>query len=273
MIRRNTPALESRKPMSHTLIFLCGLHRSGRSVLHRMLKGHPEISGFENTGAPDDEGEYLQTVYPKSRNFGGAGKFAFAPDAYMNEKSRLVSDENRDRLFKEWSEHWDLAKPFLLEKSGPNIIRARFLQALFPNSVFIFLVRHPLAVALATDKGALPDMPEHVEHWSLAHKTMMADRPYLKRHILVRYEDMIARPDHCMKILYEFLHLPFRAPNEKLIQGINKEYFRLWEEYKLGNAGLYQKAIEFSRIPAQFGYVFDTPYLNPVALETGTIPA
>lgn len=271
-MKKRTPVLESPAPMSHTLVFLCGLHRSGRSVLHRMLGKHPEISAFNNTGAPNDEGEYLQTVYPKSRNFGGPGRFCFAPDAYINEKSRLVSDENRERLFKEWGGYWDLTKPFLLEKSAPNIIRTRFLQAMFPNSVFIFLVRHPLAVALATQKTALPDMAEHVEHWTLAHKAMMADRPYLKRHILVRYEDMIARPDNCMKILHDFLRLPFHPGQETLIQGINKEYFRLWEEYKLRQPKVYHDVIAFSHIPAQFHYVFDSPYITPVAIETGIKP-
>lgn len=269
---KRQPTLESPAPMSHTVVFLCGLHRSGRSVLHRMLKRHTEVSGFMNTSVPDDEGEYLQSVYPKSRNFGGVGRFCFAPDAYMNEKSRLVTDENRERLFREWGGYWDLTKPFLLEKSGPNIIRTRFLQAMFPNSVFIFLVRHPLAVALATERTALPDMAEHVEHWSLAHKAMMADRPYLKRHILVRYEDMIARPDHCMRIIYEFLHLPFKPTQENLIQGINKEYFRLWEEYKLTHSKVYHDVMKFSQVPGHLHYTFDPPYITPAAIETGVAP-
>lgn len=250
------------------MIFLCGLHRSGRSVLHRILRRHPEISGFHNTGAPDDEGEFLQNVYPKSRNYGGPGKFCFAPDAYMNEKSRLVNDQSRARLMEQWGSHWDLSKPFLIEKSAPNLISSRFFQALFPGSLFIFLVRHPIAVALATQKTAIAEIPQWIEHWSLAHKAMIEDRKFLKRHILVRYEDLITRPELCMKTIYEFLRLPFQAPDENLIQGINREYFKLWEEHRLTNPKTYSQAMAFSKIPSQFHYTFDTPYVQPMEMES-----
>ncbi len=270
MIARQ-PTLESNTQPNPTFLFLCGLHRSGRSVLHRMLRAHPQVSGFLNTGAPEDEGEYLQNVYPKSRNYGGAGKFCFSPDAYLNETSRLITEQNRARIMANWMPHWDLEKPFLLEKSAPNLISSRFLQAMFPNSVFIFLVRHPVAVAVATQKTALPDMLQWVEHWSLAHKAMIEDRKHLKRHILVRYEDMIARPDLCMKTIYEFLKMPVEPTRENLIQGINREYFKQWEEYKLANPKLYRDVMAFAQIPAQFRYSFDTPYVEPMALDAGTV--
>jgi len=45
-------------------VFIAGLHRSGTSVLARCLREHPQISGFRNTGVPEDEGQHLQDVYP-----------------------------------------------------------------------------------------------------------------------------------------------------------------------------------------------------------------
>src|ERR1700691_2539156 len=78
---------------SHHFVFLGGLHRSGTTLLFRMLREHPEISGFENNKvkeewlAPEDEGQFLQTVYPPAVFFGGPGKFAFAPEAHMTEES------------------------------------------------------------------------------------------------------------------------------------------------------------------------------------------
>jgi hypothetical protein len=61
-----------------------------------------------------------------------------------------VTPENRQKLFEEWSRYWDVSKPYLLEKSPPNLIRTRFLQAMFPSSYFVVLLRHPIPVALAT---------------------------------------------------------------------------------------------------------------------------
>ncbi len=264
-----TPVLESKPLIEHKFLFLCGLHRSGRSVLHRLLCTHPEISGFDNTGVPEDEGELLQNVYPKSRNFGGPGKFCFAPDAYMTEKSRLVNDQNRVRLFAQWQPYWNVKKPFLMEKSGSNIIQSRFLQAMFPNSYFIFLVRHPVAVTLAGDKNDLPEMPEKVDHWTLGHKAMLEDRKHLKRHLLVRYEDMVARTDHTMRIVYEFLGLAPQPVTESLLTGINREYFKLWEDYKISRPKTYTDVMKFAQIPAQFKYTFDTPYVGPIEIDTG----
>jgi len=107
---------------------------------------------LRNTGVPEDEGQHLQTVFPNAAFYGGPGEFAFNADSYLDEKSGIISEANRSKLIKEWSKHWDLTKAVLLEKSPPNLIRTRFLQAMFPGAYFITVVRHPVAVAYATQK-------------------------------------------------------------------------------------------------------------------------
>ena len=65
--------------MEHRFVFLAGLHRSGTTLLARLLAAHPEVSGFSGTGVPADEGQHLQTVYPAAKVYGGPGRFGFAP--------------------------------------------------------------------------------------------------------------------------------------------------------------------------------------------------
>jgi hypothetical protein len=80
---------------AHKFIFIGGLHRSGTSLLFKILRDHPDISGFVNTGAPEDEGAHLQTVYTPPKYLGRAGFFALHSNAYHNDSSPLVTDTNR----------------------------------------------------------------------------------------------------------------------------------------------------------------------------------
>ncbi|HLB06983.1 MAG TPA: sulfotransferase, partial [Alphaproteobacteria bacterium] len=137
---------------THRLVFIGGLWRSGTSALFRCLREHPSVSAFVDTGVPEDEGQHLQTVYPPAGKLGGPGRFGFHRGGHITETSSLVSKANAQKLFDEWARYWDLEKPVLLEKSPPNLIRSRLLNALFPGARFIFVLRHPVAVSLATQK-------------------------------------------------------------------------------------------------------------------------
>ena len=48
---------------NHHFVFVNGLHRSGTSILYRLLSAQLNFSGFSETGVPEDEGQHLQTVY------------------------------------------------------------------------------------------------------------------------------------------------------------------------------------------------------------------
>src|SRR4051794_25412717 len=133
--------------MQHRLIFVAGLHRSGTSLLHRLLRSHPSVSGFSNSGVPEDEGQHLQTVFPPAKELGGPGQFGFNQESFMDENHPSATPENAQHLFAQWSQYWDLSKPYLVEKSPPNLVRTRFLQRLFPDCRFLVILRHPIAVA------------------------------------------------------------------------------------------------------------------------------
>ena len=75
------------------ILFIGGLHRSGTSILHRIMRVHPDISGFTDTGVPEDEGQHLQTLFPVGMAFGGPGRFGFDPRAYMDESHPLATRE------------------------------------------------------------------------------------------------------------------------------------------------------------------------------------
>lgn len=259
---------------NHKFIFICGLHRSATSILFRALREHPEISGFQNTGSPEDEGMHLQSVYKPSGFYGGAGKFAFNPEAHLTEQSLLISAENRATLFREWGQYWDLDKPYLLEKSPPNIIRMRFLQALFPNSYFIVLMRHPIAVSYATRAWYRKyriywrRYIQILEHWVVSHEIFEEDYSHLTRIFPLKYEYFVADPIAWMEKIYDFLGLETHLSNQKILPHINEKYFRLWQNDRMrGLSRLSRKRAigKFEDRINHFGYsLIDLSRVDPV---------
>lgn len=194
---------------THRMVFLGGLHRSGTSLLFRLLRDQPSVSGFQDTGVPEDEGQHLQTVYPPAKAFGGEGRFGFAAGAHLTELPPVVAAATATTLFEQWSPHWDLDRPVLAEKSPPNLIRMRYLQSLFPGARFVTIMRHPLEVALAQRKrvGRQP-VWSLMQHWVRCHDTMAADAEHVEHHLVVRYEDLLRRPDATLAEVLQFLGLP-----------------------------------------------------------------
>ena len=210
-------------------IFIGGLHRSGTSLLHDILRSHPDISGFANTRAWKDEGQHLQTVYPPAIAFGGRGHFGFNKLSFMDEKHHLVTSENSTRLLKEWGRYWDFTKDYLIEKSPPNIVRTRFLQQLFPKSIFIIMLRHPIAVAYATQKWSKSNIPSLIEHSLCCYERFREDMPFLNRIYVLRYETFILQPrQHIDELLMWIGVEPFQF-YQKVRSNINDRYFKMWE--------------------------------------------
>ncbi|MDP9223771.1 MAG: sulfotransferase [Actinomycetota bacterium] len=225
---------ELRAMKNKRFVFVGGLHRSGTSLLARCISEHPKVSGFLNTGVPQDEGQHLQGVYRPARDHGGPGRFGFDPDAHLTEASPLVSQQNRARLMSDWGRYWDTRKEVLLEKSPPNLIRTRFLQALFPDAYFVMIIRHPIAVAYATQKWSRTDVPSLIEHWAVCHEIFKADRPHIRRLLVVRYEDLVARPQATLDNVFSFLGVDSVACEVEINPDVNAGYLRKWCEDSSG---------------------------------------
>jgi hypothetical protein len=212
----------------HDFVFVGGLHRSGTTLLARAIAKHDEVSGFRKTEALANEGQFLQSVYPIAREFGGTGRFGFDDRSHMTEDHVLATQANRDKLIAEWGEYWNLDRRVLVEKSPPNLLKLRFLQALFPDATFVVIMRHPIAVSYATQKWSETSLDSLLEHWLVCHEIFLADAPRIGALVLVRYEDFVADPAGIVGRIQERLGL---SPSEALFKartGINDDYFKRW---------------------------------------------
>lgn len=223
------------------------MHRSGTSLLHEIMRAHPDITGFDRTGVPEDEGQHLQTVFQPAKAYGGPGKFVFDPRSIMDETHELATPENAERIFEEWTPYLDLACDYVIEKSPPNIVRARFFQKLFPESRFITILRHPIAVSYATKKWSKTSIPSLLDHTLTAYEIMLKDMEKLDSMYILQYEDFIDDPQGTIDRIFAHLGMDPVTVTHKVRTDINDKYFKMWEKDRKNPF----KRL-FSRVPEQY---------------------
>ena len=245
-------------------LFIGGLHRSGTSVLHRLLCEHPSTSGFHDTGVPEDEGQHLQSVIPAAHVFGGPGEFASHPGAHLTEDSALINQKNKNILLAEWGAYYDLEKPVLLEKSPPNLVRSRFLRRMFPNSKFIFIVRHPVAVSLATEKWSNKTIAERLLHWCTAYSIMLDDIDSAEDCLVIRYEDFVQSSDRYLDQICDLAGIQRFSANEK-VEDHNEKYFRDWQQRYESEMNALQAVLPPNNaVLEHFGYSLTRPFISKI---------
>lgn len=191
-------------------VFVCGLHRSGTTLLVDHLKAHFDLAWLQNIRVPEGEGQFVQDVYPQEKPFGGPGSFAFSPQMRL----RPVADDatarrQADRLAACWG-GFAAGGARLLEKSPSNITRIGYLRSLFPDARFIVWMRDPRAVSLATRKWSRrSDLSTLMQHWSTAYLAAFED--LADDCIIARYEDFCADPAGELERIARFCDLDRRA--------------------------------------------------------------
>jgi hypothetical protein len=229
-------------------IFIVGVHRSGTSFLHDILREQNEISGIKkNKRLSRNEGQHLQNLIPKDPEFGGSGCFAFHERAHLTENSELLNEYTGVDFYNQWKPYWqNLNSDVFVEKSPPSIIRTRFFQELFPNSYFILIMRHPIINSLATKKfnGNVYnyDVEQLIKHWFKAHEIFFNDKKYLKNYLLITYEQLINEPNYVINNIEKFIDVKFNKKDFNVVNGnlkyfnkVDDSYFKYEEDvYKYG---------------------------------------
>ena len=207
---------------AHRYVFVGGLHRSGTSLTARMIGDLPGVAAIRSAPVPENEGVYLQGAIAHTALHGRPMHFATDPDQHLIEGCRHDRLETRLRLEADWAPWFD-AGSWRVEKSPVNLTRMRLYQQLFPLSQFVVVMRHPQAVAAAVAKWV--DMPAAamIDHWIAAHRQLEADLAHLHAVMLLRYEDLVARPDAHRAALAAFLDLPPGTGAEPVRDG-NRDY-------------------------------------------------
>ena len=282
-------------------VFVCGLHRSGTSLLGRNVARLEDCTGFRNTGESEDEGQFLQDVYPVDAEYGGMSRFGFDPRAHRTETSALLTRENVAKLRASWHAYWDNRKTIFVEKTPANLLMTRFLQAVFPNSYFIVIRRHPLPVSMGIRKWkrCLTPLYRTFEHWLHCHKLFEQDKKYLNHVYELTYEDYVQNPakyhveiaafigtrvpeppkEDTFRIVLQWCNPPvsYRVPEramETTSAVYSKKYFDRWSHLLTSSPfkGYYRYiARKYEPEFAKYGYSLTKGFLeNEEALDPGS---
>jgi len=236
---RNTgPVLAETAREFNQYLFICGLHRSGTSLLEGLLKAKFDLCTLAAAHVPENEGQHLQDVYAAASQFGGPGQFAFHPQMHPTPPEAEQATDIRNHILRCWTP-WMVGNGIaFLEKSPPNLTRIAWLRAVFPGAKFIVLARDPRVVAAATRKWSDLSLPEMVFHWHVAYSAAL--QAWADDCLFLSYESLCADPDRELDRLGDAIGLRPRQDRQEIderfanLSNTNQRYLDDIEEFRFG---------------------------------------
>ncbi len=225
------PAVPERRP-----VFICGLHRSGTTLLEQHLSARYRVARLR-ARVPENEGQFLQDVFPSEQPYGGPGHFAF----YAQMTWGPVADPEAaraagERILRTWEPWVDGEGEVLVEKSPPNLTRIPYLRSLFPGARFVVWTRDPRAVAGSTRRWTGLGLPLLMMHWNAAY--MKAIEGLKEDCLLASYEAFCDDPEGTLRRIAGFCGLAAREPALEVpprfarIRNENDKYLAKFPDYR-----------------------------------------
>jgi hypothetical protein len=239
-IKRLDGYIYQDKPSIKNYIFICGLHRSGTTLLEELISSFFDVSCLRMT-ALKNEGQFAQEVYPPASVFGGPGKFAFNPYEQIQLNKLKNYSEYQTRIMSDWGKYVVGNSHTLLEKSPPNLTKIWWLRLVFPESKFIIITRDPVVTSLATQKWSKTSLELLLEHWNVAYSKAYLDSNE-KDTIFIKYEDLCENLEIVLNQIGKFTFLTqknsiinkdIENSNEKYLSSLSKIPDRngIWEKF------------------------------------------
>ena len=219
---------------AHRWCFIVGCNNSGTSLLYSILEKTEQVSAFKN------EGQIYTNMLKRANKRGHERVWT----EYLDEL-RLTEDDSGGcypRLLHDWMR--ELSVPInnlIIEKTTANAVRMRWLQSVFPNSIFIGVVRNGYAITEGIIRKGGKSARRGAFHWNLVNKIMLEDAIKVNNFLLLKYEDLTDESEVTASKLAEFLDLD----KYKIIEAMNDkfEYSTVVGQGKLRLTNLNSKSI------------------------------
>lgn len=194
-------------------IFIIGMHRSGTTLLERILGGHSMVS---------DGGEtYAFTAQIK---IASDHKCQQSVDLLSVQRLAEADFDAIGRGFINDSKWRTKGKPFLTEKLPPNLLNAGFIAKAIPNARILHMVRDPVDTCFSNlrtyfTNAALYsfnqlDLANYVGHYRGLMEHWRAVMP--SRVLDISYDGLVNDTEGTVRRIFDFCGLPFEADALKI---------------------------------------------------------
>ena len=180
-------------------LFLLGVNNSGTTLLTRMLESHPQIRSLPH------EGQRYTRALAKPGQFGAVRLWGTQMEAFRLTETDAPDIARRCRF--DWAHAYEHRPGVILEKSPPNTVRSRWLQAHFRPCRFIAIVRNPYAVCQGIRRRQGHDIEAAATHWARSNGCLLDDLPRLERAQLITYEALCDDPERTLDQINRLLAL------------------------------------------------------------------
>jgi hypothetical protein len=191
-----------------TWAFMLGTNNSGTTLFQRIMEAHPHV------GSLGTEGQYCTKALDTPESLGIPRIWTRELDAFR--WTEADAPETALRAAYDWLAIYPSEARVLFEKSPPNTIRSRWLQAHFPNARFIVTYRHPYAVCEGMRRRGDYSIRDAAHHWTTANQLLRKDLPTLNHVYMYTYEDFCEHPTSVLSDVADFLGLDRSFPTSAL---------------------------------------------------------
>lgn len=183
-------------------VFVVGSMRSGSTLLRLMLDSHPRIAVPAETGFMGAVGATKRI--PDWRQGEGWYERLGWTEAELDERLR----EFYGGMFRRYAA--EQGKPRWGEKTPFHTSHVDQMARIFPEAVFVGIVRHPGAVASSLHRRFHYGFAEAVTYWSSTNRDLLRSGIALgDRFALCRYEDLVQHGKPVLRALLGFLDEPW----------------------------------------------------------------
>jgi hypothetical protein len=183
-------------------VFIVGAMGSGTTLLRLMLDSHPNLAIPPETGFMRS---YNAQRFAPFKHSGEewASRLGWSPEEFDAELGAFYG-----KLFERYAEQH--GKSRWGEKTPLHTWHVESIARLFPDAVFIGVVRHPLGSIGSNLRRFTAGLKQHARHWErYSHEVAAQALRHPGRFVLLRYEDLVLEPEATMRAVLDWLGEPW----------------------------------------------------------------